>query len=196
MYNGGGVSIDFNGAAYYLKLAADQGNVDTQFNYGICLQKGEGVSIDFNGAARYLKLAADEGDAESQHLSGIWLLTEHDGHRNIADSIRYLKLSTENDSSNGQFVVTLMAENGIRAFPSINFDTAVRYYERCSDLFPAASACFGRCLETGLGIPVDFTVAAEFFKKAADSDDANGMNSFGCCLERGQGVDPDIDWAV
>jgi TPR repeat protein len=48
----------------------------------------------------------------------------------------------------------------------------------------------------GLGIPVDFTVAAEFFKKAADSGDADGLNSFGCCLEQGQGVDADIDLEV
>jgi hypothetical protein len=68
--------------------------------------------------------------------------------------------------------------------------------ERCSDLSPASSVCFGWCLHTGRGVPVDFTVAAEFFKKAADLNDVNGINSFGCCLEQGQGVDPDIHLAV
>jgi TPR repeat protein len=89
-----------------------------------------------------------------------------------------------------------MAENGIGAFSSPHIDTALRYYEGCSDLSPAGSACFGWCLQTGFGIPIDFTVAAEFLRKAADSDDVDGMNSFGCCLERGEGVDANIDWAV
>jgi TPR repeat protein len=40
------------------------------------------------------------------------------------------------------------------------------------------------------------TAAAAFFKKAADFDDPDDINSFGCCLERGQSVDKDIDWAV
>jgi TPR repeat protein len=36
----------------------------------------------------------------------------------------------------------------------------------------------------------------KFFKKSADSNNPGGMNSFGCCLERGQGVDQDIDQAI
>jgi TPR repeat protein len=51
-------------------------------------------------------------------------------------------------------------------------------------------------LQTGRGIPVDFTVAAECFKKAADSNDADGINGFGRCLECGDGIDPDIHRAV
>jgi TPR repeat protein len=89
-----------------------------------------------------------------------------------------------------------MAENGIGAFSSAHLLTVVQNYERCSDLSPAGSSRFGWCLQTGLGIPIDFTVAAEFSKKAADSNDADGLNSFGCCLEQGQGVDVDIDLAV
>jgi TPR repeat protein len=107
-----------------------------------------------------------------------------------------LKLSAENGSPDGQFAVACMAESGIGVFSSPNVITAGQYYERCCDLSPTASVCFGWCLQTGLGIPIDFTVAAEFFKKAADLNDANGINSFGCCLERGQDVDADIDCAI
>jgi TPR repeat protein len=60
----------------------------------------------------------------------------------------------------------------------------------------AALMTFGWCLQIGLGIPVDFTVADDFFKKAADSNDADGLNSFECCLEGGQDVDVNIELAV
>jgi hypothetical protein len=44
-------------------------------------------------------------------------------------------------------------------------------------------------------VPIDFTVAAEFFQTAANSGDSNGANSIGVCLERGEGVETDIDRA-
>jgi TPR repeat protein len=50
------VSIDFQGAAHYFKLAADQGYAHAQFNYGMCLYQGEGVSINFQGTAHYSNL--------------------------------------------------------------------------------------------------------------------------------------------
>jgi TPR repeat protein len=89
-----------------------------------------------------------------------------------------------------------MAENGIGAFSSVDLITAAHHYEQCSDSLAAGAACFGWCLQTGRGIPVDFTVAAEFFTKSADLDDPDGTNCFGCCLEHGRGVDTDIERAV
>lgn len=41
-----------------------------------------------------------------------------------------------------------------------------------------------------------FTVTAEFLKKAADWNDKETINSFGCYLEQGQDGDPDIEFAV
>jgi hypothetical protein len=35
------------------------------------------------------------------------------------------------------------------------------------------------------GVSINLAVAAEYFKKAADLNDVDGLNSFGCCLERG-----------
>jgi TPR repeat protein len=61
---------------------------------------------------------------------------------------------------------------------------------------PDIISFFGWCLQTGRGIPVDFTVAAEFFKKSSDLDNLNGTNCVGCCLEQGQGVGTNIDLAV
>jgi TPR repeat protein len=46
------------------------------------------------------------------------------------------------------------------------------------------------------GVPLDFKVAAEFFKKASDSNDADVATNFGCCLERSEGVGEDIKHTV
>jgi TPR repeat protein len=45
-------------------------------------------------------------------------------------------------------------------------------------------------------VPVDFTVAVEFFRKAADLGHADSPNSLGCCLERGNEGEADTELAV
>jgi hypothetical protein len=61
-----GVGIDLKEAANHYKLAADQGDANAQFNYGICLEMGTGVSMDLQKAVHYCKLAADQGHAHAQ----------------------------------------------------------------------------------------------------------------------------------
>jgi TPR repeat protein len=146
------------------------------------------------GGAHYFKLAADQGFAEAQYHCALCLIIGNIVDRNLATVFRYLKLSAENGNRKGQFAIAWMAEHGIGAFSSIDFDTAIRYYEQCSNDSAAGSVCFGCCLQLGLGIPIDFTIAAELLKRAAYFDDKNGLNSFSCCLEQGRDVDIDIRW--
>jgi TPR repeat protein len=55
----GGVSMNLQVAGYNFKLAADQGEIDAQNNYGFCFLNGSSVSRDLRTASRYFKLAAD-----------------------------------------------------------------------------------------------------------------------------------------
>jgi TPR repeat protein len=44
---------------------------------------------------------------------------------------------------------------------------------------------------------VDAVKQGEAFRlKAANSNNADGANSLGCCLEKGEGIEKDIDQAV
>jgi TPR repeat protein len=65
-----------------------------------------------------------------------------------------------------------------------------------SDCSAPSSTHDGWCLDAGKGVPVDFTIAAEFFKKACDSNDADGLNSFCYYVERGEDIDENIEHAV
>jgi TPR repeat protein len=64
---GKGVSVDLSKSAYYFKLAADQGDTEAQYKYGVCLRDGIGVSVDFVQSAYYFKLAADQGLEQAQY---------------------------------------------------------------------------------------------------------------------------------
>jgi TPR repeat protein len=84
-----------------------------------------------------------------------------------------------------------MTEHGIGIL--IDFVDAVRHYKMSSDSSAASFASCGWCWYTGKGVPVDLTVATEVFKKALDSNDAHGENNYGCWLERGEGIDANIE---
>jgi TPR repeat protein len=51
-------------------MAADQGDVQGQFNHGIFLKNGEGISRNFIEAAKYFKMSADQGHAGAQFHYG------------------------------------------------------------------------------------------------------------------------------
>jgi TPR repeat protein len=72
----------------------------------------------------------------------------------------------------------------------------IQYDERVLALSPAAISSDGWCSQSGTEIPVDFTIAAELFTRSADSNEANGANSFASFLERRQGVATDMIEAV
>jgi TPR repeat protein len=181
-------------AAHYFKLSADQGNAFGQCCYGICLRDGTGISQDLISAAHYFKLSADQGNTGGQYHFAMCLLTGNGLQRNMRMAIRYFILSAESGNPESQRVVGWMAEHGIGT--AIDIAAAGRYYELSADHSSAGAFRFGQCCRKGRGVPIDFTVAAEFFRKAADSGNADGANSFGCCLERGEGVDANIELAV
>jgi TPR repeat protein len=48
-------------------------------------------------------------------------------------------------------------------------------------------------VQTDRGILIEFTVAAEFFKTAADLNGSGEANFFASCLNQGRGVETNID---
>ena len=48
-------------------MAADKGQIDAMFNYGLMLSKGRGVSENEEEACRYNKMAADKGNIDANN---------------------------------------------------------------------------------------------------------------------------------
>lgn len=83
---------------YYIKLAADAGNVNAMYNYARCLQNGRGVTKNVNDAIDYYKKSLDEGCLLSSIYLGN-LLTSGDKESNIDPNInegkKYLDIASE-----------------------------------------------------------------------------------------------------
>jgi TPR repeat protein len=85
------------------KLAADQGDAEAQFNYGLRLQNGEGVSKDLKGAADYFKLAADQSFAEAQYNYGVCLQNGEGVSKDLKRALYYFKLAADHGIAEAQF---------------------------------------------------------------------------------------------
>ncbi|MDR0572290.1 MAG: hypothetical protein LBG48_05555 [Rickettsiales bacterium] len=68
-YSGGGgiLQPNYEMSARYFGMAAEQGNAEGQYLYGICLKEGIGVAQNLPEAARYYRLSADQGNLEAMY---------------------------------------------------------------------------------------------------------------------------------
>ena len=79
---------DFEEAARWYALAAEQGVSEAQNNLGVLYKDGQGVGQDFEEAARWFRTAAMQGNTLSQLNLG-WLYHAGKGVRQDVDSARY-----------------------------------------------------------------------------------------------------------
>ena len=67
MQNGRGIAQDFQEAIKWYTKAAEQGNVNAQYNLGNLYLRGQGASQNDNLAFSWFIKAAEQGDAPAQY---------------------------------------------------------------------------------------------------------------------------------
>ena len=87
-----------------LRLAAEQGDPDAQYELGRMYNKGEGVPPDGQEAVRWLQLAAEQGNADAQLILG---LADAGG-----EAARWYRLAAEQGNANAQAVLGAMYVTG------------------------------------------------------------------------------------
>jgi len=70
-HRGQGITKDYDEAAKWYRLAAEQGFSKAQANLGVMYGEGHGVPQDYAEAARWFRLAAEQGNALAQHNLGL-----------------------------------------------------------------------------------------------------------------------------
>jgi len=114
-----------------LKLAADQGNAEAQYNLAVLYCAGKSVAKNFIEMERYFRLAADQGDAEAQFILG---LLYEDGEyvaANSAEAFRYYNLAADQGHIKAQFRTGEMYAHGWGVKADVA--EASRYYKLAAD---------------------------------------------------------------
>jgi tetratricopeptide (TPR) repeat protein len=116
----------------YLKLAADQGQVQAQYNLG-CIYDQES---NLDEAKRYLKLAADQGQVQAQYNLGCI----YDQESNLDEAKRYWTLAANQGQVQAQYNLGVMYNQ------EGNHDEAKKYWALAANQgdFKAQGALFGR----------------------------------------------------
>ena len=64
--NGDGVEQNYEEAAKWWRLAAEQGNVKAQYNLGCSYEDGKGVEQNHEEAIKWYRLAAEQGEEDAK----------------------------------------------------------------------------------------------------------------------------------
>ena len=165
-YNGEGVKQNIDSALYWIRKAAEAGDVKGAGNLGYLLSMAPEIEHDYPEAIKWLTKAADAGLPTAQSLLADLLAK---GLANNPDTLKAIELyekSAMNGLSDSQYRLIAMMGHKWQELPGDSVvDLGLQYRKK---------RLFG--------------VAAELFMDAAEKNNPKGMTLIGDALSRGEGV--------
>ena len=95
-----------------LKVAAEQGDAEAQFNLGVMYDTGEGIPKNPAEAVRWYRMAAEQGDAKAQFYLGVMYHTGEGVPENDAEAVRWYRMAAEQGDADAQYNLGLMYDTG------------------------------------------------------------------------------------
>src|SRR5439155_642019 len=95
-----------------LRVRAEQGNVDAQFDLGFMYQNGDGVPKDSAQAAQWYRKAAEQGLSGAQNSLGVMYANGNGVPKDSAQAAQWYRKAAEQDLSAAQFNLGLLYDNG------------------------------------------------------------------------------------
>ena len=183
---------DMKQAAAYFKMAADQGNLLCQREYGRMLLAGDGVPSKPEEAVRYITQAAKAGDTAAQLLAadiyaGRYLTVARDD----AKMVDFLWQAATNNEPEALAKIGFCYEEGI-GLPR-DQTLAIKWYTKGADLgSPEAMVNLGSCYSQGKGgLARDDKVAVKWYERGAEQNYPLAWHNLGIAYLTGRGVKED-----
>ncbi len=188
---GEGVPKDEKKAFELMKAAADQGHADAIGGLGYFYSTGTAVGKDEKKAAEWFRKGAERGSAKAQLNLGKMLLIKNSAASSAGATL------PENMTAEGLEWVRKSADSGLPeaalTYGGILYfgDHGVeKDFKKSAALLKiaaadgSADACniLGNMSELGLGVPVDSTLAIQWFRKAALQGNVKGQGNLGRLL--------------
>ena len=164
--DGYGIEKNLKEAVRLFTLAAEQGDVDSQFNLALMYKDGEGVEKNLEEAVRLYTLAADQGDADAQFNLALMYYNGEGVEQNLEEAVRLFTLAAEQGDPSAQFNLGLMYHYGEGGCQ--DYTEAIKWYELASEQFHNdASLNLGWMYENGYGVEQNYDEAKEYYLLAA-----------------------------
>ncbi|KAK8839182.1 hypothetical protein M9Y10_032110 [Tritrichomonas musculus] len=202
LYNGDGIDVDLDEAAKYLKQPIEGGYSKAMYMYAGILHKKNGMGPFPIESVKYIKKAADLGDGDACLTYSNILRFGTSVPRNIEEANKYLKMAA--DKGNKNALSLFKSKTQLSAFDSVcksaNVDKT-QAFNALNDKMTDSNdiemiAKMAMSYDEGFLLPKNKSLAAKYYKIAADKGHVESMYLYARLLRHGEGVPRDINESI
>ena len=178
-----------------LERRANKGNVEAQYDLGVCYSKGTGVTQDYEKAAYWYMKAAEQGDAHAQFNLALCYEDGQGVAKDRAKAVEWCTKAAEQGHDQAQYVLGYWAYTG--ALGKKDYTTAAYWLHKSAEQgYAPAQYYYGQLYYWGNGVAKDRETVARWWRKAAEQGYADAQNDLGECYFYGDGVEENDAEAV
>jgi len=182
-YYGKGVTQDYQHAAKWFSLAAEQENADAQYYLWRMYHQAEGVPKDSKQAIKWLNLSAKQGYADSQYALGYSYDFGQDVTQDSKLAIKWYNLAAEQGQVDAQYSLGVIYYNGEGV--DQDYKQAAKWFNLAAEQGDAdAQFYLGFMYDNGKGVPQDYKQAVNWFTLAAEQGDLSSQHNLGLMYKR------------
>jgi len=174
---------------------AERGNIEAQFELGMCYADGNGVPKDLTEAVKWFRKAANQGYAAAQNNLGVCYYWGNGVAKDSAEAVKWFRKAADQGYARAQYDLGLRYYGG----DGVAKDSAeaVKWFRKAAvQGLAQAQYNLGLCYRDGNGVAKDSAEAVKWFRKAADQGYAKAQYELGFCYGDGDGVPKDLTEAM
>ena len=175
---------DLSLATSYYHIAAEAGNVESQYMLGCRYLLGKGVAVDYAEGAKWIRKAAEQGYGSAQSSMGVCYESGMGVPQDNNEAIKwYRKAAAQGEASAIKALQKLadsddMVRKGVDAYKAKNYAEAVKWLRPAAEQGnDAAQDALGMCYEFGNGVAKDHAEALKWYRKAAAKGNVSAQES-------------------
>lgn len=170
-----------------LRLWADRGDPDAQFELGLRLITGEGIKKDDKEGAGWIAKAARQDHLRAQHVLGS-LYEEGIGvKQDFATAVEWYRRSANNGFAMAQHSLGILFDTG-KGMKKDPKEAAVWFRQAANQDYPPAQAAYASKLERGDGLDKSTSKAAMWYLRSAQNNFVPAMTHLAYLYYTGVGV--------
>ncbi len=190
-----GGEVDYDAAAKWFELAAEEDDPYSQNAFGECYENGWGVERNPSMALLWYRSAAEQGFSSAMRNIGRAFKNGMGVSENPDTAVDWFKRAAEAGDPEAQYELALVYIAGVLVKP--NMSEGIKWLEMSAESdFAKSIAKLGLMHLEGEGFKRDYDVAAHYFGRGAELGHTASQYNYAVLLERGSGVERDRDLAI
>jgi len=193
-------------AVLYYTFAANNYDTEASLVLGNKLHRGYDTTKSCDAAIKYYRHAANQVIEEymktpfvhSLHFESVSIPNRvnglDSGHISREEILEYVKFNANPDNAKSLVEIGILYLFGYYG-QEVDYAVAKDYFEQVEDVEPRAQAMLGRLYEFGLGVDADAQKAEEYYSRAAEKDNVQGIFFLGELYLTGNGIEKDYERA-